>query len=203
MPILIDMGAYNAQKDHRNRNTYYQNSDALEKVIRYITRTRENEDRANELLGIGGAGFYLGMTIEEIIKVFKYVQEVFGIDRRQGRRLVHYVYSFTNEEVALLKGHLEVVDYWARQMSMMFYEEGFQSIYAIHSDPEKKLHVHFVINSISFINGMKYHTNLLEFESTSYAFECRIYTLIDILQEQGLIEYGNANLAIDYNGGTV
>lgn len=54
------------------------NEDAVEKVIRYITRTRKNEDRADELITWGGMGVGCYASSELVIERFRAVQEVYG-----------------------------------------------------------------------------------------------------------------------------
>ena len=38
-----------------------------------------------------------------------------------------------------------------------YFQQGFQVVYAVHWDNNKSLHVHFVINTINFKDGKKWH----------------------------------------------
>ena len=53
----------------------YFNEDAVSNVIRYITRTRKNEDRKNELIGWGSYNTLNMGTPEFVIKQFLDVQK--------------------------------------------------------------------------------------------------------------------------------
>lgn len=65
MPLMIQLHKFK-----------YKNEDSAENVIRYITRTRKNEDKAHEFLCYGSYhGFMYQKPVEEIISEFEYVQE--------------------------------------------------------------------------------------------------------------------------------
>ena len=50
-------------------NSNFNNVNAVENLIHYVTRTRENEDRAGDLItcGAAGAGYY--QTVEDTIHI--------------------------------------------------------------------------------------------------------------------------------------
>lgn len=158
MPTLRDMGKYNTRKDSYYGNTlYYKNPDAIEKVIRYISRTRWNEDRKKDLVCIGGAGIDINAPVEIIIQQLMDIQKFYNINSRKGRRLVHLVYSFSDEDFYALNRNYALVNLVARYISAYFFNRGFQVFYGIHDDEQKHVHIHFAISSINYINGKKYH----------------------------------------------
>ncbi|MCR5105478.1 MAG: relaxase/mobilization nuclease domain-containing protein [Eubacterium sp.] len=158
MLSVMDMGRFNACKNEQNVNkskTYYKNADAIEKVVRYITRTRDNESRRNELIYSGGSGVIIDAPIESIINQLKGVQSFYGIDSRKGRRLMHLVIGFTENDFYQLNNDYALVDLIGRETSAYFFALGFQNVYAVHHDQEKKVHIHICISSVNYITGLK------------------------------------------------
>lgn len=165
MPVLMDMGKWN--RDHggyRSSKSYYTNVDAVEKVIRYITRTRCVESRSGELISVGGAGVICAGTVEEIIVQFLIVQNFYQIDKRGGRRVVHEILSFTEEEFNRINRNYALVNLVAREISAYFYLSGFQVVYAVHHDSEKHVHIHLAVNTINFKSGKKFHSGGEDFK---------------------------------------
>ena len=80
----------------KTRGTYV-NDDAVENVIRYVTRTRANEDRRNELIFFGGAG--VAQEPEQMITQFKYIQRAFRSSANLGKKITHEVFSFHQQEM--------------------------------------------------------------------------------------------------------
>ena len=140
----------------------YTNKNAVENVIRYVTRTRAGEDRFSELVSFGGMGVTMLSGAEDMFKQFLYVQNVHNIETRKGRRIFHEVFSLTYEDVFNIKFDMAILDAVARECCEVYYLAGFQVVYAIHYEPKKYYHIHFVINSINFENGLKWHTNFSE-----------------------------------------
>lgn len=140
-----------------NKHTYYTNEDAVEKVIRYITRTRYFEDRAKELIAYGGAGISCEYGVPYIIKQLIQTQKLYDIDRRQGSRLHHEVYMFSDDEMKkLMNFDFRFVIGIAREICNYYFDSGFEAVYAIHYDLDKHLHIHIVVNAISYIDGRQY-----------------------------------------------
>lgn len=142
------------------KRSNYSNPDAVRNLIRYITRTRENETRAQDLLTYGavGAGCYLHP--DEIIQQFLYVQNAHGINRRGGCRMYHEVFNLHDSEAMELR--YDPVQFWQVGMKccQIYYRMGFQTAFAVHWEPNKHYHFHFAVNSISFIDGHKWRTSL-------------------------------------------
>ena len=86
MAILITM-----------RKGRYTNNDAVGNVIRYVTRTRPMEDRADELVAWGGWGIGTYQTPELSIEQFCRLQQIYRIETR-GSRIFHEVLRMTEEE---------------------------------------------------------------------------------------------------------
>lgn len=137
----------------------YTNKNAVENVIRYASRTRANEDRFSELVSFGGMGVTMLSGVEDIIAQFLYVQNVYNIETRQGKRIYHEVFSLDEREAFNIKYDMTILDAVAKECCKVYYSAGFQVVYAIHYDPGKKYHIHFIVNSINYRTGLKWHTN--------------------------------------------
>lgn len=141
------------------RRGNYTNKDAVENVIRYVTRTRKNEDRFSELVSFGGMGVTMLSGVEDVIAQFLYVQNVYNIEIRQGKRIYHEVFSLDEQAAFNIKYNMTILDAVAKECCKVYYSAGFQVVYAIHYDPGKKYHIHFIVNSINYKTGLKWHTN--------------------------------------------
>lgn len=139
----------------------YQKKGDIEKVIRYVLRERSDEDRRSELISWGAFGLPEWESAEGIIKAFCDVQNCYRRKGRFGRRLDHEIYNFTPFEVESLKSKsLLVLEKAARKMAGMIYSEGYCVIYGIHQEDEGGVHVHFVVNTVSWRTGRKRHENM-------------------------------------------
>lgn len=135
----------------------YTNNDAVSKLIHYITRTRWNEARAHELCSYGGMGVGCYLHPDQIIKQLLAVQQVYGISSRKGRRMYHEVFILNDEEWINKNINMEM---FALECCQIYFQNGHQVVCAIHYDDKGKLHIHFAINTINYINGKKFHTSM-------------------------------------------
>ncbi len=132
-------------------NGNYKNPDAVEKVIRYITRT--NRQDKEDLIAWGGLGVTEFAGVEEVIRQFHCVQGEYCRKGEFGRRMDHEVFSLSEEaERDILKVPIDL-DGMARDMARDIYEEDrCQVVYGIHR-PDKssgRIHIHFGINTVDF-----------------------------------------------------
>lgn len=146
---------------------HYVNSDAIENVIRYVTRTRVNESRADELIAWGGCGVGCYAIPELAIEQFRYVQHTYGIQTRGGRKLYHETFNITADEFERLNRDYGVVYQIAAKCAEFYFSLGHQVVFAVHYTKNewtmnKGLHIHFVINAVNFKTGKKWHTNFRE-----------------------------------------
>lgn len=164
-------------------NSNFNNVDAVENLIHYVTRTRENEYRAGDLITCGatGAGYY--QTVEDTIHIasqsspsriscyqraeymiqqFKYVQNTYRINSRKGRRMYHEVLNLLDIEAAWL--NYDPFWFWkvGIECCQIYFQLGFQAVFAVHYEESKHYHFHFAVNSISYVDGRKWHTSFLE-----------------------------------------
>lgn len=162
MAVLLKMG--------NGKHEGYKNYNAVSKVLKYVLRIRKNEDRQNELLAFGGRGVITCYGGEEIINEFLYVQDIYRIDARKGRRMHHEVVSLNEAEFSKLGNDLRVLQAITEEFCDVYYSQGFQVVYAIHWDREKRLHIHFAINAVNYINGKKFHTSMNETKLREHYF---------------------------------
>lgn len=138
----------------------YFNSDAPEKLIRYVTRT--NGKDTQDLISWGGAGILKYCGINSIIDQFNYVQQSHTRRGDFGKYMNHEIFSFSPEgEDAILKNNIDI-DQVAQQMARDIFErDDCQVVYGLHhpdkNNPHK--HIHFAINSVNFRTGGKRHEN--------------------------------------------
>lgn len=166
-------------------NTYYKknnysNRKAVEKLIRYVTRTRRDEGQGHDLLLYDVVGAINVASVDDIIQQFLFVQHVYGIEQRGGKRMYHEVFNLMDEEVDLL-GH-SIQRLWQLGMgcAQIYFGMGFQVVFAVHWELGKRYHLHFAVNSISFINGRKWHTSLPEIHQREEMFNRILYNCRDI-----------------------
>lgn len=161
----------------------YENTDAVENVLRYIMRVREHEYKANELLAYGGVGVPLYATPELMIQEFLYVQRLFHINSRNGRRMYHEVLNLMDKEYEGLGSSIQNLYRYALNCCMVYYEQGHQVVFAIHWERSKRLHIHFAVNTINFITGKKWHTSLNEFGDRQRVFQHLLKVHIKAVEE--------------------
>lgn len=142
----------------------FTNKNAVENLIKYITRTRLNEQRASELIAYGGPSIGNYYYPEEIIAQFLGVQNLYNINNRCGRRMYHEILSFTDTEFKYLNYNYEVIKSIAAEICKIFFDRGHQVLYGIHFSEEQRLHIHFAVNTINFRTGLKLHSTKTDLE---------------------------------------
>lgn len=78
----------------------YTNSSAITNSILYITRTRKNENRRNELVSYGARG--ASDNPVEAIQQFKVVQQKYREPNNIGMRIFHETLHLSETDLALL-----------------------------------------------------------------------------------------------------
>lgn len=168
----------------------YTNTDANQKVIRYITRTREREDRKDELVAWGGIGVAVYGTPEEVIRQFTYVQDnLYNMKSKKNRRIFHEVYDLSEEDFANLGYDYSRVYGLAMTHANYYYSQGFQVVFAIHHAKttesfNKGVHIHYVVNSVNYMTGKLWHESFFEADKRKMSFDETMQGLcgIDVLE---------------------
>lgn len=154
--------------DYRRQNRNYKNRNAVANVIYDITRQRVNEKQKNSLMTYEAMGCGYNLPAVDIIQEFVYVQNVYDIDKRKGRRMCHELLSLTNEEVMALNFGYNLLLGVARDCARWYFEQGYQVVFAIHH--QGKWHIHFAVNSINYRDGRKFHTTKKEMQERQWLF---------------------------------
>lgn len=71
--------------------------------------------------------------------------------KEEGLKLRHSMISFSAEDLILPKEAKQIA-----QHSMEYYADNYQIYAAVHEDSDC-LHIHFVMNTTSYVDGSKYH----------------------------------------------
>ncbi len=133
-------------KTANTKGKYYE-THAKEDVIKYIL----NPYKAQNYCGTFGVNINNPAESMEMISSY--------YDKTSGVQLRHFVISFYPEEVDDAK----TVNDIAKKFANFFFRE-YQVIYAVHED-KPHLHIHIVINSVSYIDGHRYYGTRAEFKS--------------------------------------
>ena len=131
----------------------FKNKDAANNLIRYITRTRLNEDRDNELITYGFPfGNYFNKPIEHVIREFEYIQESY---KTEGSLMCHYTIHISPTSRIVINNDLMRLNEYAKECCNYIFNLGYQCVYAIHYSEKDKLHIHLAINTTNYNNGRK------------------------------------------------
>ena len=123
-----------------NQAGNYRTSRDVEKLIRYITL----EDKTPKDGIIGGA-----VLPENAAEAMNAVTDAYHQER--GPRVRHSVLSFSPDEILSERQVKEIA-----KKCVSYYEDRYQILAAIHEDKEH-LHIHFAMNTTSYLDGKKYH----------------------------------------------
>ena len=127
---------------------------SLGNIINYVSKEYERTQDTNTIRGVNVA------NNPEIAKVqMLYTKKEFG--KEEGRQYQHYVLSFASNEQITAK---EAINYAAEHAEKCFGSR-YEVFLAVHQESEgQKLHVHYVVNSVSFIDGKKIQTSKENYE---------------------------------------
>lgn len=125
----------------------------IEIYLRYITRTRVRDKYPAAYVGYLGFSPYA--SVEKLIEEFKELQASYrsytGILAR------HEIVSFDQGDTLDAFGRQKIISI-AYQFALWYFNQGFQVVFAIHLDTDH-LHIHYVLNTVNFFTGNKYHSN--------------------------------------------
>ena len=171
IPTRKNKGKVNSdEKTEYRKRVEYSNPDAVENLIRYATRRRKDEERGKDLITYGAVGTDYFHSSDVMIQQFEYVQKVYGINSRCGRRMYHEVFNLMDWEVERLDSASEWLWRVGMECCEVYYLMGHQAVFAVHWEQEKRCHIHFVVNTINFENGRKWHSSKLEIKQRGVIF---------------------------------
>lgn len=115
---------------------------SLKGIINYVLQPKKTEEQLT-------TGFCC--DVPKALEYFKETKENFG--KTKGRQYYHFVQSFPpNENITAHEAHEAAIKF-AEKCKKFF---GFEMIIVTHKDRDH-LHTHFVMNSVSFVDGHKFH----------------------------------------------
>lgn len=126
---------------------------AMRNCIEYVLRESKIKDG---LLDITGPYAFDSITYDLVYKSFKEEKEIWKKDN--GRMYAHHVISFHKDEKITAEQAFEFGKTFAEQVF-----GDYQTLISVHQD-KNHLHIHFVTNSVSFIDGYKLHISAKELE---------------------------------------
>ena len=171
IPTKTNKGNYNNNgNDKHYKNKNYSNEDAVENLLHYITRTRKNEWRKGDLINYGAVGADYFHSVDDMIQQFRYIQHIHGINTRRGRRMYHEVFNLKDCELERLAYAHYILWQVGMECCQVYYQMGHQAAFAVHWELEKRCHIHFAVNSISFMTGLKWHTSRPEIKEREGIF---------------------------------
>lgn len=144
----------------------YQNKGAVENTIRYITGN--NNAPKDKVLSVGGLDVDYG-NYQNAIEQFKITKSVYH--KEDKRQVLHMVVSFDDKrEKSLQETDIKELGY---QIGRLLSRESYQTIWGIHGNTDH-VHIHYIINSVSYETGKKYRLECGETDS----IQCKINTLV-------------------------
>ncbi len=120
---------------------------SLKGIINYVLQPKKTEEQLT-------TGFCC--DVPKALEMFMETKQSFG--KLKGRQYYHFVQSFPpNENITAQQAHEAAVKF--SEKCRKFW--GFEMIIVTHKDRDH-LHTHFVMNSVSFVDGHKFHINRKE-----------------------------------------
>lgn len=129
-----------------NGNGKYYNTDAKENAINYILKPHKVKH-----------GYVGGVGVSDVCPAesMQLVSEIYN--KTSGVQLRHYVVAFEAVELTNPKTAFEIACRIATYIG-----KTYQIVFAVHEDKDH-LHIHFVANTVSYIDGRKYRGTYAEF----------------------------------------
>lgn len=128
---------------------------SLKNIIDYVSKEFKQSQDTNAIRGINVA------DNPDIAKTqMLYTKKEFG--KEEGRQYQHYVLSFSADDELTPQ---EAINYAERHAKECFGDR-FEVFLAAHQNSNGgKLHVHYIVNSVSFLDGLKIQTSKEDYEN--------------------------------------
>lgn len=117
-------------------NGSYTNSNAVQQLFNYITDYKKSE----------GLVYGYNVIPEFAVQMFMSVKSLYN--QTGGRQTIHFIISLSPDEAITAKAMFEL----SKCVAWYFY--GYQVVFAVHTS-QSCLHTHFMVNTVSFIDGKK------------------------------------------------
>lgn len=126
---------------------------SITKIINYVSKEaiKNNDDEYC-------AGINVDKNYKLALEQMQLTKELWN--KTDGRKYQHYVLSFGPEDKISAEDALKYAKGHAEKCF-----GGYETFLAVHQESQgKKLHVHYVVNSVSFVNGKKIQTSKRDYE---------------------------------------
>ena len=137
-----------------NESKEFSSENAIDNVLRSIVSGNADICNQGTCLMINGIGVVCRYGIEAMIDQINYVQEIWGINYRKGRRIMHEVFLLNREEVSAL-GSVEVLKAFVYELGYSYFKKGHQVVYAVYDNGTAGMQIHFFISTVNFNSGYK------------------------------------------------
>lgn len=144
-------------------NDPYTSPYSVENVIKYAERDK------SDILGIrtntytGGSGIN---NVKTAVDEFTTIKNLY--DKTEGRQIRQFIISPDPKDLFTAPMLYELALYVCA-----YYGNRYQILFSVHTDNYPLLHIHFVMNTVSFVDGRKLHDNNTEqAEFRKYCDEC-------------------------------
>jgi len=128
----------------KSMNKRYSTPADIYRALSYIERDDHN------ICGLRGA---TGMELQRPRQMQKAMLQVKNEYLKEGgRQILHLTVSFSKEEERIV--NLRMALYMGYEIAGIFMA-GYQTAFAVHDNTDD-LHIHFIINSVSYEDGLKY-----------------------------------------------
>lgn len=185
--------------DGKNKKGVYTNKDAFEKVAKYVCR--DNRD-SSDLVDHIAFGFDNDDRLADQIDIAVKIQKNCNIDSRGGRRAAHMQYSITKDPLLQCGGNQNLIAAAFREMGRVIFDGGHQVIEATHMNGNVDdkmncaiMHAHFAINSISYVDGRKFHQTKAERLEMQEKFN----VILDKYQQMSPVRFKNLDTFYERN----
>lgn len=141
----------NAGYDTKNGNIKYKNPGCIKKLVEYIMTDKTTGEHVRFFGGTGVDYVFYRETCRQMKAVKKNFKKLSGI------QVWHYILSFpfppnSENTFTAYKIGIEIIN-------TCFCD--YQTIFGVHEDTDN-IHIHFLINSVSFRDGRKWHMTIQE-----------------------------------------
>ncbi len=127
----------------------YRNMQDLENLVNYAIKPEHCIEGT-----YGAQGVLKGNTEEMYLQMYE-IKNYFN--KKKGRQAMHFILSFSEQEEKFigLREALEI------GYAVAGYFAGWQIVFGVHTNGEH-LHIHFVLNTVSYVNGLKFSIGIAE-----------------------------------------
>lgn len=118
----------------------------IKTIINYAAKDSKKEKNETLFCGINCAD-------NPVIAAYQMQKTKELYNKTDGRQYKHYVLSFAENEISLDKAKT-----YAKELAQQCFGERYEVAVGVHTNSKGgKIHAHFVVNSVSFIDGKKLH----------------------------------------------